>query len=122
MKPTELMNTWIENSKAAMEPARELSELTKRILEKMGEQQMSITKEYMELGMRGVQLVSAARDPRALVNEQVSLAKEVGDKMLANAEAYTKLAAETQAEFAAWAEKATAAAVAKAEAAAEKVA
>ena len=122
MKTTELMNSWIENSKAAMAPARELGEMTQRVFEKMGEQQMAMTKEYMDLGLRGLQLVSAARDPRALVNEQVNLAKEVGDRMLANAEAYNKLAAETQAEFAIWAEKTTESAVAKAEAAVEKAA
>lgn len=122
MKTNELMNSWIENSKAAMAPARELGKMTQRMFEKMGEQQMVMTKEYMDLGLRGLQVVSAARDPRTLVNEQVNLAKEVGDKMLANAEAYAKLATETQAEFTSWAEKATEAAVAKAGEAVEKAA
>jgi len=122
MKATDLMNSWIENSKAAMAPARELSEMTQRVLEKMSAQQMAMTKEYMDLGLRGMQLVSAARDPRTLMTEQVNLAKEAGDKMLANAEVYAKLAAETQAEFTAWAEKATEAAVAKAGKVVEKAA
>jgi phasin family protein len=122
MKATDLMNNWFENSKAAMAPARELSTMTQRMLERLGEQQMAMTKEYMDLSLRGLQLVSAARDPRTLVNEQVNLAKELGDQMLANAESYAKLATETQAEFAAWAEKTTEAAVAKAEQAVEKAA
>ncbi len=122
MKANDLMNSWIENSKSAMAPARELSEMTQRIFEKMSEQQMAMTKEYMDLGLRGVQMLSAARDPRTLVTEQVNLAKEVGNKMLAGAEAYAKLATETQAELAAWAEKATEAAVAKAGEAVEKAA
>jgi phasin family protein len=122
MKATDLMNSWFENSKAAMAPARELSTMTQRVFEKLGEQQMAMTREYLDLSLRGLQLVSVARDPRTLVSEQVNLAKEAGEKMLANAEAYTKLAAETQAEFVAWADKATEAAVAKAEAAAKKAA
>ena len=114
MKSTDVMNAWIENSKAAMEPARELGELTKRAFAKMSEQQMAVTKEYMEFSVRGLQLLSAARDPKTLVNDQVALAKEMGEKMLANAETYSKLATEAQAEFAAWAEKAAETAVAKA--------
>jgi phasin family protein len=60
-------------------------------------------------------MLTNTRDPRALVNEQVNLAKEIGDKLLANAEEYTKMATETQEELVSWAEKATEAAVAKAE-------
>jgi len=122
MKTTELMNAWIENSKAAFEPARELGELTKSTLTKMGEQQMAVAREYMEFSVRGMQAMSVARDPRTLASQQVEMMKELGEKMMANAEAYTKLATETQAAFAGWAEKTTEAAVAKAEQAVEKAA
>jgi phasin family protein len=116
------MNAWVENSKAAMEPARELGELTKRAFAKMSEQQMAVTKEYMDFSVRGLQLFSTARDPRALMNDQVALAKEMGDKMIANAEAFAKLATETQAELASWAEKTAETAVAKASDAAGRAA
>ncbi len=122
MNTTDLMNAWIENSKAAFEPARQLGELTKTAFAKMGEQQMAVAREYMEFSLRGMQTLSTARDPRALATQQVELVKEFGDKMLANAEAYTQLATETQAAFAGWAEKATEAAVAKAGEVAKKAA
>ena len=115
MKASELMESFVVNSKTAMEPARELSEITKRAFEKTTEQNMAVVKEYMEFSLRGMKLLSAVRDPRALVEQQMELATEAGEKFVANAEAYAKLASETQAELASWTEKTTEAAVAKAE-------
>lgn len=122
MKANELMNDWLENSKAAMEPARRLGDIAQRAMEKVSEQNLAMVKEYMEMNARALQLMTSVRDPRALVTEQVTLAKELGDKILANAELFGKLATETQAELVKWAEDATEAAVAKAEEAVEKAA
>lgn len=122
MKANELMNDWLENSKAAMEPARRLGDIAQRAMEKVSEQNLAMVKEYMEMNARALQMMTSVRDPRALVTEQVTLAKELGDKILANAELFGKLAAETQAELVKWAEDATEAAVAKAEEAVEKAA
>lgn len=122
MKANELMNTWIENSKAAMGPARELSEITQRNFGRLSEHNMALTKEYMEMSARSLQALTSVRDPRALVTEQVNLAKEMGDKLMSNAELYTKLATEAQEELVAWVEKSAEEAVAKVGEAAEKVA
>lgn len=115
MKPLKLMDAWIDNGKAVMEPARELSELAKSALTRVTEQQVAVTKEYFTFGTQSVQKMGAIRDPRALVNQQVTLTKELGDKVLGSAEAYAKLAADLQGQFANWAEKTTGAVVAKAE-------
>jgi phasin family protein len=115
MKANEMMNTWFENSKAAMAPARELGAITQRSFGRLTEHNMALTRDYMELSARSLQMLTNTRDPRAMVNEQVNLAKEMGDKLLANAEEYAKMATETQEELVTWAEKATEAAVAKAE-------
>lgn len=115
MKASELMESFVESSKTAMEPAQELSEITKRAFEKTAEQNMAVMKEYMEFGLRGMKMLSAVRDPRVLVEKQMELTTEAGEKFVANAEAYVKLATETQAELASWTEKTTEAAVAKAE-------
>jgi phasin family protein len=122
MKANELMNAWIENSKAAMGPARELSEIAQRSFGRLSEHNMALTKEYMEMSARSLQVLSSVRDPRALVTEQVNLAKEMGDKLISNAELYTKLATEAQEELVAWVEKSTDEAVAKVGEAAAKVA
>lgn len=122
MQANEVMNQWLENSKAAMEPMRELNEISKRAMERMAEQNMAITKEYVEMMTRGMQLVASVRDPRALVNEQVELSKEMGEKAMANAESFAKLATETQGEYLAWSEKMANSAVAKTEEALTKAA
>ena len=119
MKASEMMESWFENSKVAMQPARELSEITARAFEKANEQNMAFVKDYMDFSLRGWKLLGATRDPRALVEQQVELAQEAGQKMFAVAEAYTKLATEMQAEFSTWTEKTAETAVAKAEEATE---
>lgn len=116
MKPMELMAAWIDNGKAAMEPARELNELTKSTLAKVAEQQVATTKEYVEFSKHSLQTLGATRDPRALVKQQVALTKELSDKALDNARTFTKLASATQARFSEWVEKTAGAAFAKAEA------
>jgi phasin family protein len=122
MKANELMNAWIENSKAAMGPARELSEITQRSFSRLSEHNMNLTKEYMDMSARSLQVLTSIRDPRALVTEQVNLAKELGDKMMSSAEQYTKLATEAQGELVAWMEKSAEDAVTKVSEAAEKAA
>jgi phasin family protein len=121
MKTNELMNAWIENSKVAMGPARELSEISQRNFARLSEHNMALSKEYMEMTTRTLQALATARDPRTLVNEQISLAKEMGDKLLSNAELYSKLASEAQEELVAWVDKSAQEAVAKAGEAAAKV-
>lgn len=116
MKPTELMDALIDNGKAVMEPARALHELTKDAVAQLAEQQVTATKEYVEFGKHSVQQLGAARDPRGLVNQQVALTKELGDKVLDSARGYVKLATDTQAKFAEWVEHTTGALFAKAEA------
>ena len=119
MKASEMMESWFENSKVAMQPARELSEITARAFQKANEQNMALVKDYMDFSLRGWKLLGSVRDPRALVEQQVELAQEAGQKMFSVAEAYSKLASEMQAEFSTWTEKTAEAAVAKAEEATE---
>ena len=55
-------------------------------------------------------------DPNTLLEQQVALVKDASAQFFANAEAYTKLAVETQQEVQAWAKKSTQAAATKVEA------
>jgi hypothetical protein len=118
----ELMAAWIDNGKTAMQPARELNELTKSTLTRVAEQQVATTKEYVEFGKHSIQTLGATRDPRALVKQQVALTKELSDKFLDTSQTFTKLATATQASFAEWVEKTAGTALAKAEAVVKKAA
>lgn len=120
MNTNELMNSFLANSKAAMEPMRSLGEVNKAALEAAAQHQVSLTKMYMDFGTRNVKLMASAREPRALVDEQLNLAKEFGDQLLAGAETYSKLAAEYQQELTEWTEKTAGEAAGKAEQAVNK--
>ena len=122
MNASEMMNSWVSNGKLALAPAHEFGEITKRAYAKTGEQNLSAIKDYMNFGLRGVKSLSEVRDPRTLVEQQLKLAKEAGDMMLASTEAYAKLLNETQVEISAWAEKATSVAVATTDPVLEKAA
>ena len=119
---SDVVNSWLETSRAAIAPAQELTDITKRAFEKANAQNLAVAKQYVEFGVRSLQMLGSVRDPRALVEQQVALAKEAGEQFLANADAYVKLTAETQAPFNAWAEKATESATAKLEAVVSKAA
>ncbi|MGB1108716.1 MAG: phasin family protein [Gammaproteobacteria bacterium] len=105
MNSSEVVTKMIENSKAAMAPMNELAELTKRAYARNAEQQMAVVREYMEFGTKSVETLVNTKDPRELVAEQINIAKAMSEKAMANAEAFSKLAADTQAEFTGWAEK-----------------
>lgn len=115
MKASKMMESWFENGKAAMQPARELSEITKSAFDKVNEQNMALVRDYMDFSLRGFKMWGTARDPRVLVEQQVELAKEAGEKMFAIAEAYAKVASDTQVALTSWTQKTAEAAVAKAE-------
>lgn len=115
MTPQEMMNDMMDAGKLAVESYKQLGQITQRALERVNAQHMAVAREYLEMGTRYVSLLANARDVRVLANEQAGFAKEIGEKMLANADAYAKLAQEAQGEFVQWAEKATKTAVAEAE-------
>jgi hypothetical protein len=115
MTAQEMMNEMMDAGKFAVESYKQLGQITQRAFERVNAQHMAVAREYLEMGTRYVSLLANARDVRALVNDQAGFAKEIGEKMLANADTYAKLAQEAQGEFVQWAEKATKTAVAEAE-------
>lgn len=121
MFPQDLMNEMLDNGKSAVESYKELGVITQRAFERVNAQQMAVARQFLDMGTRYVSILANARDARVLVNDQTELAKEMGEKLLANAETYTKLAQEAQGEIVKWAEKATKQVVAKAEEDVKKV-
>ena len=101
----ELMNQMIENGKAAFQPVVKLNAISKEAVETLSKQQVELAREYMDMGVKSVETLASAKDPKALVETQVELAKAFGDKVVAQADAYAKLAAETQEKVASWAEE-----------------
>lgn len=115
MNPQDLMYQMLDGGKAVADSYKQLGSITQRAFERANAQQMAVARDFLDMGARYLSLVAGTRDLRVMMSDQVSLAKEVGEKLLANADAYTKLAQEAQGELSRWAEEATKAGVAKAE-------
>jgi phasin family protein len=101
---TDYMSQWIEYSKAAAEPMMKLNELGLKTLDQMTQQQMELTKDYLDLGTRGLKRLSEAKDPQEFWTAQAELLKEYGDKIVARARSYADLASQTQSQLAEWQE------------------
>ena len=101
----ELMNQMMANGKAAFEPMTKLNAISKEAMETLSKQQVELAREYMDMGMKSVETLSSAENPKAMMTAQFDLAKDFSDKVMAQANAYTKLAVATQEKVAAWAEE-----------------
>lgn len=101
----ELFEQWVALSKEATEPMMKLNELSAKAMEQAARQQLEMARDYLDLGARQVQLMTAAQDPQRWVTEQGALANDFSKKLMGRAEAYMQLATTTQKELAEWAEE-----------------
>ena len=101
----ELMNQMMANGKAAFEPMAKLNAISKEAMETLSKQQVELAREYMDMGMKSVETLTSAETPKAMMTAQFDLAKDFSDKVMAQANAYTKLAVSTQEKVTAWAEE-----------------
>ncbi len=97
---------WLTYAKTATEPVLKLNEISAKAMERMARQQFDVAQDYLELGSKQMQLLGATQDPQKWLAEQGDLATEFSKKLMARAEEFAKIAAETQQEMAAWADAA----------------
>lgn len=119
---SEAVNFWVESSKEFMKPAQELNEIAKRVLEKTSAQNQVVAQRLVDDAKRSSKELANVRDVNTLVEMQMAYLQKATEQFQADAEAYTKVATEAQAEYAAWAEKSLKDATAKFEEAMSKVA
>ena len=85
--------------------ARQLGELNLRSVEMILNRQMDAVSMAMEAGMRQISLVSEAKGYKDLVEGQVELARDVGERMMEVGRENAKLAGDARDEYRVWFEK-----------------
>ena len=97
----DLFNSWTVNAEKMFAPSRKLADLTIASTEKLFALQMALTQGYFELGMKQLKSVLEVKDAESLksfVSLQAEVAKNVGEKVMADAKAVADLNAEVGAE------------------------
>ena len=108
------LNLFKELSMNGFEAMRALGALNLQAWEKIAGRQMQTLDLFVETGTREINLVSETKDLNALVNGQVELAKEFGERLVAKGREDLEAAAEVQNDYRAWFEKGVNAFTAKA--------
>lgn len=121
-----MLNSFEKFNEAALASAKTLNDINFRTFERFASEQLEAAADYMTAGTRQLEMLSAAKDVKAVAEQQSKLAAEYGEKFLGRARKATEILADTRAEYAAWAQEswksATAAAPAAPKAAAKKTA
>jgi phasin family protein len=102
--PTEFIDQWTKFTRAAFDAAKELGELNTKLVEGISQQQFELAQASVDLGVKGVQLVSEPRHYKDLIAGQTALAGEYSDRVLKIARKGNEVAAELRDEYAAWIE------------------
>lgn len=97
----ELLTQWNEISKSAMEPLLRLNQLSSKIAERVTKQQLAITKDFLETGVKQFQTAGNIKSVQDAVQAQSALATEYGDKFKSYAQQALEIVQETQAELSA---------------------
>lgn len=97
----DLFNSWTVNAEKMFAPSRKMADLTIASTEKLFALQMALTQGYFELGMKQLKSMLEVKDAESLksfVSLQAEVAKNVSEKVMADAKAVADLNAEVGAE------------------------
>jgi Phasin protein len=98
----EMMN---ELGDKGYEAAQSLGEIHLRAIERMVGRQLDAMGLLMDSGLRQVKMVTEVKGAGELVKGQIGLAREVGERMLAETRENMRLMGDTRDEYRAWLEK-----------------
>jgi phasin family protein len=102
--PPEFIDQWTKFTRTALDAAKELAGLNTKLVERISQQQFELAQASVELGVKGVQLVSEPRPYKDFVAGQTALAGEYSERVLKIARKGNEVAAELRDEYAAWIE------------------
>jgi phasin family protein len=106
MMSNQPFDNWVEMNRKALEPMVQLNEMTAKLMDQVSQQQLALTRDYMELGARQLQLMGQVKDPQTWVNEEGKLMNEFGQKFVERAEEFLRVAKTGRDDVAAWTETA----------------
>ena len=92
----EIFNSFNELGQAAYEAARRMGEVNLRASEKLLEQQLALTGALLETGTRGLEMMSQAKTPQDVLNNQGRLVQDYGQQWLKNCRGTVEILAEAR--------------------------
>lgn len=101
----QLYEQWFEINRAAFEPFLRWNEITFSAAERITRRNLNVAHDYLDMGVRQLNLMCETRDPEKFADEEGKLAAEFGQKIAGHAGDYLKVARETQDAFNQWADE-----------------
>jgi hypothetical protein len=99
----QVYDQWFEINRAALDPFLRWNEIAFSAAEKVTRRNLNVAQDYLDLGVRHLNLLCEVRDPDKWADEEGRLAAEFGQKIAGHAGDYLKVARETQDAFNQWA-------------------
>lgn len=99
LKGVEAMN------KTTIESVKRFAELQGRMLERVSARQVDIVTDYLESGVRQLQMLGEVKDLQAAVAAQSKLAADMGEKFVAHAKKNADAFEATKSDLTAWFEE-----------------
>jgi murein DD-endopeptidase MepM/ murein hydrolase activator NlpD len=98
-----IYDQWFEISRAAMDPLLRWNEIAFSAAEKVALRNLNVAHDYIDLGVRQLNLTCDVRDPDKWTDEESKLVSKFRQKIGEHAGDYLKVARETQDAFKQWA-------------------
>jgi hypothetical protein len=99
----QVYDQWLEINRAAFDPFLRWNEIAFSAAEKITRRNLNVAHDYLDLGVRQLDLLCDVRDPDRWTDEEGKLAAEFGQKIAGHAGDYLKVARETRDAFNEWA-------------------
>jgi hypothetical protein len=101
----QLYEQWFEINRAAFEPMLRWNEIAFSAAERITRRNLNVAHDYLDLGVRQLNLLCETRNPEKFADEEGKLAAEFGQKIAGHAGDYLKVARETQDALNQWADE-----------------
>lgn len=115
-----MQNDYLKNietlNKSVIESAKRLGDINVRTMEKLVERQLAATSDYLQGGVKQLELMGQNKDIQAVVKEQARLATELNERLVEHAKETAEVLSQVKGELTEWAQdgmKAAAAPTAK---------
>lgn len=87
------------------ESARQLGDINLRTWNSMLEKQIGMFDIWFDIGVKQIELSTAAKDPKEYLGSQVALTRDIGEKLITSGRDAVSTGGEAQGEYRAWYEK-----------------
>ena len=103
--PAENLEMMKEMATDGYESARQLGDINLRTWNSMLEKQIGMFDIWFDIGVKQIELSTAAKDPKEYLGSQVALTRDMGEKLIAGGRDTVSSGGEAQGEYRAWYEK-----------------